>query len=245
MNTVLFDLDGTLLPMDQKAFIDTYFKALSGRLSRLDYDTVKLINAIWQGTKAMISNDGFLTNEEIFWKTFKEDFKPGGRKLEKTELKKIERELMKFYKKDFQVTRLNTWPTPFAKQCVDILKEKGYQTVVATNPFFPEVATRQRIEWAGFDFEEFELVTTYENTCFCKPNLNYYRRILKTLDKEPVDCLMVGNDVSEDMCAFEIGIDVFLIDECLINTKGEDTSMFKSGSWSTFKEYVLSLPYLH
>lgn len=245
MNTVLFDLDGTLLPMDQQAFTDTYFKALSGRFRHLNYDTVKLVNAVWMGTKAMIANDGFLTNEEIFWKVFETELSPDGRGLEKAELKKIERELMKFYNKDFLVTRLNTWPTPFARQCVDILKEKGYRIVVATNPIFPEVAVRQRIEWAGFDFDDFALVTTYENTCFCKPNLNYYRRILKMLDKEPVDCLMVGNDVNEDMCAFKIGIDVFLIDECLINSKGDDISMFKRGNWEAFKEYVLSLPDLN
>ena len=28
MNTVLFDLDGTLLPMNMDDFMDTYFKAL-------------------------------------------------------------------------------------------------------------------------------------------------------------------------------------------------------------------------
>ncbi len=29
MNTFLFDLDGTLLPMDQDAFMEAYFHALS------------------------------------------------------------------------------------------------------------------------------------------------------------------------------------------------------------------------
>jgi len=245
MNTVLFDLDGTLLPMDQQAFTDTYFKALSGRFRHSDYDSIKIVDAIWQGTKAMIANDGFRTNEEIFWHTFRNEYTPGGRRLDKAEIKKIERILMKFYKKDFAVTRLNTWPTPYAWECISTLKNKGYQVVVATNPFFPDVATRQRIEWAGLNPDDFSLITTYENSCFCKPNLNYYRHVLKMLDKDPVDCIVVGNDVEEDMCAMELGIDVFLIDECLINNDNEDISMIKRGDWKTFKEFVDSLPNLN
>ena len=33
MNTVLFDLDGTLLPMDLRGFTDTYFKSIAGRFA--------------------------------------------------------------------------------------------------------------------------------------------------------------------------------------------------------------------
>jgi len=33
MNTVLFDLDGTLLPMDQEAFIRLYFGALTQKFA--------------------------------------------------------------------------------------------------------------------------------------------------------------------------------------------------------------------
>lgn len=245
MNTILFDLDGTLLPMDQQAFSDTYFKALSGRFRHSDYDSVKIIDAVWQGTKAMLKNDGFRTNEEIFWETFKDLYTPGGRRLEKSELKKIERVLIKFYKRDFAVTRLNTWPTPYASKCINMLKNKGYRTAVATNPLFPEVATMQRLEWAGLNPEQFSLVTTYENSCFCKPNMGYYRHVIKMLGVEPVDCMMVGNDVNEDMCAFKLGLDVFLIDECLINRDNEDISMFKRGDWKAFAEFVESLPDLN
>ena len=52
ITTVLFDLDGTLLPMDQNAFIKAYFGGLARRLAPHGYDPQKLIDAIWQGAKS-------------------------------------------------------------------------------------------------------------------------------------------------------------------------------------------------
>ena len=42
MNTVLFDLDGTLLPMNMDDFMDTYFKALESRFETLGFDPEKI-----------------------------------------------------------------------------------------------------------------------------------------------------------------------------------------------------------
>ena len=44
MNTVLFDLDGTLLTnMDMKEFTDTYILLLKNRLETAGYDAKKII----------------------------------------------------------------------------------------------------------------------------------------------------------------------------------------------------------
>ena len=222
MNTVLFDLDGTLLPMNMDDFMDTYFKALESRFETLGFDPEKI--------------------KECFWNVFEKYFSDDGKKLERRKRIKIEREMTKFYKSDFQVARFNTRPDSLANECVDLLKSKGYQIVVATNPLYPQVATYERLSWAGFEPDEFLHVTTYENSCFSKPNLNYYRHLLKTLDKDAEDCLMVGNDVDEDMCALEIGMDVFLLNECLINSKKKDISQYKKGNWKVFREYIDTLP---
>ncbi len=242
MNTVLFDLDGTLLPMNMDDFMDTYFKALESRFETLGFDPEKIKKCLWTGTKAMVANEGYITNEECFWNVFEKYFSNDGKKLERRKRIKIEREMTKFYKSDFQVARFNTRPDSLANECVDLLKSKGYQIVVATNPLYPQVATYERLSWAGFEPDEFLHVTTYENSCFSKPNLNYYRHLLKTLDKDAEDCLMVGNDVDEDMCALEIGMDVFLLNECLINSKKKDISQYKKGNWKVFREYIDTLP---
>ena len=70
MKTVLFDLDGTLLPMDQDEFIKAYFGGLATKLVPFGYEPNKLIQGIWAGTKAMVTNDGAMTNEARFWQTF-------------------------------------------------------------------------------------------------------------------------------------------------------------------------------
>ena len=216
MNTVLFDLDGTLLPMNMDDFMDTYFKALESRFETLGFDPEKIKKCLWAGTKAMVANEGYITNEECFWNVFEKYFSDDGKKLERRKRIKIEREMTKFYKSDFQVARFNTRPDSLANECVDLLKSKGYQIVVATNPLYPQVATYER--------------------------LSYYRHLLKTLDKDAEDCLMVGNDVDEDMCALEIGMDVFLLNECLINSKKKDISQYKKGNWKVFREYIDTLP---
>lgn len=242
MNTVLFDLDGTLLPMDMKEFIDTYIFLLGNRLTSSGYDSEKIIEALWVGQKAMVKNDGIITNEECFWKYFGAHYKKLDGTYDYKFKRKLEKELSKFYKEDFGVARFISHPSEAAYDAVKILKEKGYHLVLATNPIFPQVCTDERIAWAGLDKEDFDLVTTYENSCFSKPNLDYYRHILKTIDKDPEDCLMVGNDVEEDMCARKLGLDVFFINTYAINNVDEDISTLKQGNWNLFKEYVSNLP---
>ena len=245
MNTVLFDLDGTLLPLDMKEFTDTYMFLLKNRLLSSGYDADDIIEGIWAGTEAMISNDGMITNEECFWKTFGNHITKGEGKLDTKFKRKLEKEILKFYKEDFGVARYITHPTDVAAECIRILKEKGYQVVVATNPVFPEVAITERLEWAGLEPEDFSMITTYENSCYSKPNPNYYRFLLKVLDKDAEDCLMVGNDVHEDMCAREIGIDVFLMEDYVVNEYNEDVFDLKKGNWNLFREYISNLPDLN
>ena len=118
------------------------------------------------------------------------------------------------------------------------IKESGRRVALATNPIFPAVATENRVRWTGLDVSEFELYTTYENCRHCKPNLDYYRDILDKLDLRPEDCLMVGNDVEEDMVAQALGMQVFLITACLINKGGKDIGAYPHGSFEDLIRFV-------
>ena len=109
---------------------------------------------------------------------------------------------------------------------------------LATNPIFPAVATESRIRWVGLEPEDFEIYTTYENIGYCKPNPEYYREILRRMDVKPEECLMVGNDVTEDMVAETIGMDVFLLTDCLINKEEKDISQYKQGSFAELVEFL-------
>ena len=229
INTILFDLDGTLLPMDQEKFVNVYFKMLAAKLVPYGYEPQQLINAILAGIEAMIKNDGSQLNEDAFWKRFVDIY--GDKVLADKPV------FEDFYKNEFQDARSFCGFNPKAAETVRLLKDKGYRVVLAINPLFPSIATESRIRWAGLEPSEFDLYTTYENTSYCKPNLDYYRDILKRINCRPEECLMVGNDVGEDMVVEALGMQAFLLTDCLINTQKKDITAYLHGSF----EQLLSM----
>lgn len=234
VTTILFDLDGTLLPMDQEVFIQSYFGRLAAKLAPLGYEAKPLFKCIWAGTAAMIQNDGSCTNEEAFWKVFSATYGE--------EALKDQPVFDAFYENEFQSVQQDCGYAPEAAQLIRWLKEKGLRVALATNPIFPAVATESRMRWAGLEKDDFELYTTYENSRYSKPNPAYYLKILETLGVKPEECLMVGNDVGDDMIAPQkLGMKVFLLTDCLINRDNADISMYPQGSFAELMEYIKSL----
>ena len=233
ITTVLFDLDGTLLPMDPNVFIKSYFGGLARRLAPHGYEPQKLIDSIWSGTAAMIKNNGDATNEELFWQGFEAAYGKPARQDEEL--------FAAFYREDFDKVQSSCGYTPAAREVVDTVKACGLRTALATNPIFPAMATERRIAWAGLSPSDFEFVTTYENSRHCKPNLEYYRDIMQALGVCPEECLMVGNDVGEDMIAQTLGCRVFLLTNDLINPKNVDISVYPHGSYRELIDFIKNL----
>ena len=231
--TVLFDLDGTLLPMDQDRFVKGYFSLLAAKLAPLGYESGALFKALWSGVEAMVRNDGSCLNEDAFWKRFTGIY--GEQVLEHKPY------FDEFYRVEFQQVQGCCGFDTAAAPLVRGLKEKGLRVALATNPLFPAAATHSRIRWAGLQPEDFEWVTTYENARFCKPNPAYYEEILDKLGARPEECLMVGNDVGEDMIAGRMGMKVFLLTPCLINKKNEDISAYPHGGFEELSAYLDTL----
>ena len=232
LTTILFDLDGTLLPMDNDAFTRGYFRLLAAKLAPHGYEPKQLVDGIWAGTAAMVKNDGSRTNEKAFWDRFSSIF--GDAVPEDLPL------FEEFYETDFQAAKAFCGFNPDAAATVQAVKELGLCVVLATNPIFPAVATRSRIRWAGLTPEDFELYTTYENIGLCKPNPDYYREIMKRLGVRPEECLMVGNDATEDMAAAETGMRVFLLTDCLLNRDNRDISAWPHGGFPQLMDYIKS-----
>ena len=227
---ILFDLDGTLLPQDQEEFVKYYFKTISARLAPLGYEPERLIKTIWQGTGAMIKNNGVKSNEQVFWDVFLNEFGS----IAEADMAQFD----EYYKTDFNLVKEVCGFDEAVPKAIRHLKDDGYRLVVATNPIFPEVAIKSHISWAGLDCNDFELITTYENSYYCKPNPKYYQSILKTIGLAAEDCLMVGNDVSDDMVAENIGMDTFLITRNLINKYNAEISGYQSGDFDDLIEFL-------
>ena len=230
IKAVLFDLDGTLLPMNQDAFVEDYMKRLASAMAAQGYDPKTLVGAIFSGIAAMTGNDGSRTNEEAFWDAFCAVFGPDARKDEHF--------FLEFYSTDFQKVQGVCGLQSMAADLIEMLKGKGTRRILATNPLFPALATRSRVRWAGLRTDDFEWITTFENSSFCKPNPDYYREILGKTKLCPEECIMVGNDVREDMIAGELGMQVFLLTDCLINKDGEDISRYPHGDFSALVAYL-------
>ena len=184
---IFFDLDGTLLNLDTDELVSKYFKSMTTFLSQNGYEPEKVVSAIKQGTYAMINNNGKTTNELALTNAFISSYN--------VELEEFKSFMDKYYEQEFDKISEVSIKEPETASLIKKLKNYGFKLILATNPLFPKIATHKRIGWAGLSPNDFELITTYENECFSKPNLNYYKSLLERLNISADSCIMVGNDV--------------------------------------------------
>lgn len=201
LRAILFDLDGTLLENDMGTFLPPYFQRLSAHVSHI-MPPEPFLQHLMRATHVMIENDGRMTNEELFAAAF---YPKVGHSREE-----LEPVLMDFYATVFPTLRSFTRRKPEARRAVQAAFDLGYEVVIATNPLFPATAIEQRLDWAGVADFPYSLVTTYENSHACKPNLLYFEEILEKLGRPAEECLVVG-DEAMDMVAAKLGCVTFLI----------------------------------
>ncbi len=236
ITTILFDLDGTLLPMDTELFTKKYFAELATKLKNY-FTPEEVTRNIWTSTKYMINNiDATKTNEEAFFEDFYERVNHEAEVLNPI--------FEDFYEKDFNNIKSVSTQNKHIIEAVQLLKKKGYNLVVATNPLFPERAIRHRIEWAGLNKEDFIFITSFEKMHYCKPQLKFYEEILENIKKQPANCLMIGNDIEEDMIAKKLGMKTYLIEDHIIGTIKDDETIDYKGSYEDFYEFAKALPSL-
>lgn len=228
----MFDLDGTLLPLFQEEFVKVYFGLLCKKLAPFGYQPDDTVKAVWAGTRGMVKNDGSRKNIEIFWEVFRKmlnglpDAKPFCDEFYTNEFDGVKSVLK------YEVSR---------REQIERLKAAGLRLVLATNPVFPTNAFKTRLKWVGLDYSDFEYVTDYGNSSFCKPNPAYYKEIMDKLSLDPTECLMIGNNVTEDMAAAQTGMSVFLVPEFLENPNELDYSEFMQGTLDEAVGYALKL----
>ncbi len=191
--TLLLDLDDTLLTNDIDVFIKAYFSTLGEAFSPYK-EPDKMLAAMHKAVQAMLHKQfpgGTL--EETFDRVFYAEID-----VEKSLLKET---IHNYYRDEFPHLQHLTSPRPEAVSLVQSAVQKGWTVVVATNPLFPAAAIHQRLSWANLPVDRipFELVTTYENSHFCKPNPSYYAEILARLRWPEGPVAMVGNSLEDDI----------------------------------------------
>lgn len=216
LKAVFFDLDGTLLPLNEEEFTKIYFSLISKRMIPLGYEPEELISVIWAGTKAMYKNDGSKTNEEVFWDVFKSHY--GIEKMKDKEY------IDEFYTNEFRKTKESCEENPLAKDIISFCKDNNLLVVLSTNPIFPKTGTMTRMSYIGLKEEDFDYVTYYENSSYCKPNPMYFKKLLNKFNLKPEEVIVFGNNTYEDgECAKLCGIECFMVGNYVINSPKTNT----------------------
>jgi FMN phosphatase YigB (HAD superfamily) len=207
VEAILLDLDNTLLENDMRAFMRPYLARLSQYLADL-IPPDEMLRRLNLGVERMLQNDGTgPTNEETFMAVFFEG-------LEAPREAVLAR-FWAFYEGEFDHLRPYVRSKPAARPLVEEAFRQGYRVVVATQPMFPLLANRKRLEWAGVGDFPYDLITSYETMHACKPHLAYYREIAERLGVPPHRCLMAGDSVEWDLVAAEIGMRTFWVTDSL------------------------------
>ena len=145
-----------------------------------------------------------------------------------------------FYEKVFPTVKESCGFDPMANEVIQSARERGYRLALATNPMFPSAATYERIRWAGLDAKDFDLITTYENCTASKPNPSYYLDVIDRMGAKPEECLMVGNDVNDDILpALGLGMQAFLLTPHLINKDNLDITCYNRGNFVDLLSFIL------
>ena len=232
-HTVFFDLDGTLLPLEMEPFFHAYMAEMrkSGALEIID--VYKGEEVLGKAIYAMLDNDGAVYNKDVFFAAIAQ--------MSGTAMDEVMPHFDRFYQDGFVKTKAHTRTEKRVRQVIDTLKDKGYRLVLATNPVFPPVATQQRIAWAGLAPDDFEYISYYDNSHYCKPKPQYYEEILGKIGVSADRCYIVGNDVRDDMSALSLGFEGFLVLDHVIGDP-ERIPQCKQGDYSALLDFAKSLP---
>lgn len=209
LKAVFFDLDGTLLPLDEEKFMKLYFDNLYESVKNLEYKKEELIKTIWDGTARMYQNNGSKTNEMIFWDEFSNHY--GKDKL------KDQKYFDEFYDSNFKNTIYACKENNLAKAIIDFVHKTSLKCILSTNPIFPKKATLTRMGFVNLKEEDFDFITTYENFSYCKPNPKYFLELLKIFNLKEDEVIIFGNnDVEDYLCAKNANIKCYLVKGNLI-----------------------------
>lgn len=189
---IFVDYDGTLVKNSEEKFMKTYFSILSRKVKlpvekifNLVMDSIYEITKIEDPSKNLFER--FL--ESISKKTGKS----------KDYWYNI---FLDFYKNEFdelrKIIKVNEKLTNF-------IKNSNYKFIFASNPLFPEIAVKKRIDFANLSPENFFYIATMENSHYAKPNPKFFAEILEKIGVAADKCLMIG-DTENDKASEKVGI---------------------------------------
>lgn len=229
IKNILFDLDGTLINIDQEGFNKEYMDGVAQFFAKYGYDKNNTIKLLWGAIMVIVNNDGKCTNEEVFCNYLEKNLNMNRETILKIfdEFTNSEYDLLKKYVKKVDLVT----------KAINLLKEKQYNLILATNAVFPYDIVKKRASWGNIDINDFSFVTNIDNMNYAKPNINYYKQILELNNLKAEECIMFGNDLIEDLAIEKLGIDCFIITDNMINGEYLINSKL-NGNYEDFYKYI-------
>ncbi len=221
--TLFVDLDGTLLDIEVSFFLGPMVEAMY-ECFRDILDMELFREGLFGGTGAIMEesrSDGE-TNLDGFNQTFSA--------LTGMDVPDISSRFQSFYHEVFPTLSRYGRPADGASVFIERAFSRGYTLCLATNPIFPTSAVLERMRWSGLNPDLFSFIPGLETMSTCKPNLDYYMDLASRLDVDPSACLMVGNDVQQDLPASEAGMGTFLVEGQVIDRGSSDLKPDARGS---------------
>lgn len=224
IKAVLLDLDNTLLHNPEREWV----AAFRGEWDRhfLQRYGIENASAALRGAIGCLNREppSYLTNSAVLHDALVAE-------LPLTE-REVAAAVASFYAEAYGRLQAITSPVSMAADLVRELLEQDLLLAIATNPFFPEEATCERIGWAGLsDFvADFAFITHSENMRFAKPSPAYFAETVARVGVEPDETLLIGDSRHNDIePANAIGIHTWQVSGAL--ELGEALNHVRKSGW--------------
>jgi FMN phosphatase YigB (HAD superfamily) len=230
-SVLMIDLDGTLLDIEVAFFLGPMVQAMHGCFDELlTRDT--FTEGLFRGIEEIMEKPRLegVTNQDGFTSTFSV--------LTGVPPEEVVKRFDRFYSDVFPTLNGHARPRDGADQFVRKASERGYRLVLATNPIFPTTAVIERLGWADVDPGMFEFIPGLETMGSCKPQVEYFLELADRAGVSPTACLMIGNDVQQDLPAAEAGMDTFLVEGHLVDRGTGGTAPDATGSLEELGEML-------
>lgn len=198
---LLVDLDGTLLHGDTVTMRMDFLYRMLRRCRRHGsvWQTLKALRHMQEAAEKPSDTE---TNHVRITRAFGEAFQ--------VDVISAEKFLNESVLEVFPKLKRHFFPVPGAAEFLHWAKQ-DYSLILATNPIWIPKPVQYRVEWAGLELEMFQSFTHAEKMHACKPTAEYYNEILEQESLAPEDCLLIGNEMKNDLPANQVGISVFII----------------------------------
>ena len=208
LKAVLFDLDGTLLPMNEPKFVAKFAHLINLKFANKGYDYDEINKVFWDAVQIVYRNDGTKNNFDLFWDCLVDHYGEDILKEKPT--------VEDYYNNEFRDVKTEFFPNPLAKEIVKFVRDNNLLCILATQPIFPLAGVLNRMDYVGLEESDFDYITNSENFSFVKANPKYYKEILDKFNLKADEVLMFGNHSYEDgESALANNIKTYLIDGCI------------------------------